>query len=105
LVSWKIGEEESRTCFTPVQQNLNAYYMSKNLRTDTPFTLEVLCSADDGTVLRSQYCITPIYDKPDFVVNRISWARANILYIIIGIALILILAFIIGRIKQRVMGH
>ena len=105
LVSWKVGEEEPRTCFEPSSRLLNAFYTSKNVRTDTPFTMEVICTSNDGTTIKSQHCITPTYDKPDWIINRIIWTKNNVAYILIGLLITLILVLIIASLRKKAMGR
>jgi hypothetical protein len=80
------GQGETRLCFIPQQRLANIYYTPKNLRTDTPFTLEILCTSENQTI-KSQFCIQPVYDKPDSIINRMIWARENSMTLIIIILL------------------
>ena len=77
------SEEETRTCFSPSQMLLNTYYTKKNLRTEINFTMEVLCMNENNITMKSQYYITPAYDNPDWIMNRMVWARENASYLII----------------------
>ncbi|CAK0747278.1 hypothetical protein CCP1ISM_260009 [Azospirillaceae bacterium] len=101
LIQFKIGEEETRKCFNPESRLLNAYYQNKNLRLSTFYTLQVLCTSN-STTIKSEYCISPLYDKPDEVAGRLVWASQNIVYIVIGIFIIVVLAMIVGIIRKKV---
>jgi hypothetical protein len=105
LVSWKVGEEELRTCFEPSSRLLNAFYTSKNVRTETPFTMEVRCTTNNGSTIKSQYCITPIYDNPDWLVNRTAWASKNAGYLIVLAFITVLVAMIIGGLRRRALGR
>lgn len=76
------SEEETRTCFTPVQRLVNGYYTTKSVRTETRFTLEMLCTELDGTTIRSQYTIRPEYERPDWIMHRWIWITRNWIWII-----------------------
>lgn len=86
------GQGDTREFFTPENRLLNSFYTQKNLRTDTPFTLEVICTSNDTTI-KSQYCIIPKYIKPDWIANIGAWAARNMVFII---AIALLLALFIG---------
>jgi len=95
------SEQESRTCFTPVNRMVNTYYTTKNLRTDTEYLLEVYCTSNDGASLKTQYRITPTYDKPDWILNRLVWSKENMPTILITLGVIIILVVIVGFIIKK----
>lgn len=74
--------EDTRLSFQTTSGIMNGYYTTKNLRTDTPFTLQILCS-NYTTTLKSEYCITPTYIKPDWILNVMIWAKDNAAFLII----------------------
>lgn len=73
-------QQETRTCFSPTQRLLNAYYTKKELRADTEYKLEVKCT-NTNTTLISQYQITPVYHLPDWWFQRWTWFANNPAYI------------------------
>jgi len=95
------SEEETRECFTPNQRLLNAYYTPKNVRTDTQFKMQVLCTSTNGTSIKSEYMIMPSYVKPDWIFNRMVWAKQN-MWEIVGVMMLLILiAVFLGYLYKK----
>lgn len=95
------GEEgETRTSFESTNTILNAYYVGKNLRTDTPFMLEIICSSPNQTI-KTQYCITPTYIKPDWILNKFVFIKQNPeIYIAITIVIIIGIGIFISTTKR-----
>jgi hypothetical protein len=95
------GQQETRTSFTPVQQLLNGYYTQKELRPDNIYTIEVLCTNANNTILRYQTAINPVYHSVDWLPYRIKWFGTSPLTIIFSILVILaILLGVIWLIKK-----
>lgn len=95
------GTQETRTCFTPSQSLLNAYYTKKELRPDNAYTIEVLCTNLQGEIIRYQTPINPEYHQSDWVVYRLKWfGEKPVTYIITFVALIIIILLIILIIKK-----
>jgi len=96
-----ISEKEERTCFTPQQKLLNAYYTEKELRPNTLYTLEVMCSSTNGTVIVSQHPITPVYHIPDWLPHRLKWLGEHpVLLIVTLVAIILLFLFVVWVVKK-----
>jgi hypothetical protein len=87
-------EGETRESFETTSSILNGYYTPKNLRTDTPFTLEIKCSNNTDYII-SQYCIIPEYIKPDQYLNVLVWAKNNAALLIGFFIFISLAAFLI----------
>jgi len=99
------GQQETRTCFTPSQSLLNAYYTKKELRPDNSYMIEVLCTNTNGQAIKYQTPINPEYHQTDWVVYRLKWfGEKPITYIITFVVLIIIILLIIFVIK-KVRGH
>lgn len=94
-------DQETRTCFTPNQRLLNAYYTDKEIRPNTAYKLEIKCTSQNTTLL-SQYQITPEYHTYDWLTHRIEWFGNSpitiTLTIIVIIAIIAILVIIAKKI-------
>jgi hypothetical protein len=98
------GQQETRTCFTPTNKLLNAYYTTKELRPKIDFIIEVLCTSNNST-LRTQKLITPVYHTEDWLTARINWFGDNPMTLIMTgaviIAGIFLLIFIIKKARGR----
>ena len=95
------SEEETRTCFTPNQKLVNAYYTKKELRPNTNYKIEILCTTNTGTTIKSQGTINPEYHTYDWLPHRIiSIGDKPVLTILTTIAIILIFLLIIWAIKK-----
>ena len=95
------SEEESRVCFTPSSRLVNTYYTTKNLRTDTRFILQVLCTSNNGTSIKSEYYIIPTYEKPDFVFNRMIWVKENAWALVGALFILIVIASLMGYLYKR----
>lgn len=93
-------EQETRTCFTPNQRLLNAYYTEKELRPETDYKLEVVCTSNTST-LKSSYQIKPVYHTPDWAFNRFTWFTNNTTFTFSAlIAIVIMVALGIYLVKK-----
>lgn len=103
LMFWK--ESETRQSFTNTNRIVNAYYTNKHLQTGQEFILGMKCTTNTGAALTSEYAITPTYQPPASILNRIVWASDNWAYVIIFllgvILLILAVAWTIKKLRGR----
>jgi len=98
------SEQDTRESFIPENRLVNTFYKKKNLRTDTKFITEVLCTSNDGTSIKSQYFITPTYDKPDWFLNRTIWAGNNAQFLILAFIIISILLGLTALAIKKIKG-
>lgn len=96
-------QQETRTCFTPDQRLLNAYYTKKELRADVDYKLEIKCT-NTNTTLISQYQIKPVYHLPDWWFQRWNWFTNNPTYIF-GSLFFLIIFIMLGIFLIRQVRH
>jgi len=95
------SQQETRTCFAPNQNLLNAYYTKKELRPETEYRIEVLCTSTEGDIIRYQTPIIPSYHEEDWLIHRVSWfGQKPSTYIITFLVLLAISLFIIWIIKK-----
>ena len=99
------GQQETRTCFTPSQNLLNAYYTKKELRPDTNYMIEVLCTNANGANIKYQTPIIPVYHQVDWITYRIKWFGQSPLTLIITIFVIAIVLLIIIFLIKRARGR
>jgi hypothetical protein len=95
---------ETRTCFTPNNRLVNAYYTKKELRPNTEYKLQIQCT-NNQTTINSNYPINPEYHIPDWGTQRIQWIGKNpatiILSFVLLIAIILFIAYMIRKARGR----
>lgn len=99
------SEEETRECFTPNQRLLNAYYTKKELRPNTDYLMEVICTTTNGTTIKSQALINPEYHEYDWLPHRLvsigEKPVLTIITIVVIIFLVLLGIFGIKKIRGR----
>lgn len=103
LQFWK--ENERRQTFTNAGRIINAYYTDKLLQTGQDFILGMKCTTYDGTILTSEYTITPTYQPPTSFLNRMVWAGDNAGYIIIWILGVILIIFLAAWGLKKLRGR
>jgi len=96
-------ENEARTSFTNTNTLLNAYFTQKEIRAETDYDLEVVCSTNTTTISYSTK-IHPEYPLPDQVSHRLTWAKENFAFVFITFLAILIIIFVILQLWYRIRG-
>lgn len=84
-------ESEERTSFQTNNKLLNAYYTTKELRTETTYKIQVVCN-NGGNTIKYEELIQPTYHTPDWIIYRASWATDNNTLIAFWFILLILLA-------------
>jgi hypothetical protein len=82
------SEQEARTCFQTTNLLMNGYYTDKELRPETPYKIQVLCS-NNQTTKTSEYEIIGTYATPDYTTHMVKWAGDNATYLLLTTGLII----------------
>jgi hypothetical protein len=96
-------ENEARTSFTNTNTLLNAYYTQKEIRANTDYDLEVVCSTNLTSITYNTR-IRPQYATPDQVSHRLTWAKDNFAFVFITFIAIIIIIIVLLQLWYRIRG-
>jgi hypothetical protein len=94
VISWN-NEVDTRDYFQSQNRLVNFFFTDKSIVAYTRYTLGLVCSDGNSTILTSEMEINPVYDNHEEIVARGIWGIGNVQMIIVLVILALFLIMIV----------